>query len=400
MLPTEVDGIAADHLPQGSICHVNSYYCSSALHHELVERLAGFGWQQDVFVPLDRDGPRHGQAIRRQSASAKIHYRECFSRWTRLLWPIKSFQIQASFRRLCAEIEPPQMLHAHSLITNGLIAYRHHRKAGTPYVVTVRNTDINIFMGKSWFFRQLGSRILNKAAAVLFLSPAYRDVQLRALLSPDRFQEVVAKSHIIPNGINDFWIDNQVGAPRQAVTGPIKVLFAGKLRANKNVDTLIAACNLIAKEGHPVTLDVVGDGPEYDRLRGLECHFAIRFHGYVSAREQLMQIYRDCDLMVVPSFRESFGLVYAEAMSQGLAVIYSKNQGFDGFFPDGLVGFAADAYDLNDIAGKILRVRELLPQLSKSALASVGAFHWNAVASKLGGMYQKILSPKSFSGLQ
>lgn len=40
----------------------------------------------------------------------------------------------------------------------------------------------------------------------------------------------------------------------------------------------------------------------------------------------------------MPSHKETFGLVYAEAMSQGLPIIYTKNQGFDGQFPDGYVG--------------------------------------------------------------
>ena len=42
------------------------------------------------------------------------------------------------------------------------------------------------------------------------------------------------------------------------------------------------------------------------------------------------------------SLGESFGLTYAEAMSQGVPVIYSKGQGFDGQFKEGVVGYHVD----------------------------------------------------------
>ena len=60
----------------------------------------------------------------------------------------------------------------------------------------------------------------------------------------------------------------------------------------------------------------------------------------------------------MPSYTESFGLVYAEAMSQKLPVIYSKGQGFDGQFEEGLVGYHVSPYDVKDIANGILKALE------------------------------------------
>ncbi|HGK7332802.1 TPA: glycosyltransferase [Streptococcus suis] len=58
----------------------------------------------------------------------------------------------------------------------------------------------------------------------------------------------------------------------------------------------------------------------------------------------------------MPSFHESFGLVYAEAMSQGMPVIYTRGQGFDGQFEEGVVGFSVDCIDEVEISNKIISI--------------------------------------------
>ena len=55
----------------------------------------------------------------------------------------------------------------------------------------------------------------------------------------------------------------------------------------------------------------------------------------------------------MPSFPETFGLVYVEAMSQGLPIIYTKGQGIDGYFEDGKVGYPVNTKDSNDIVKKL-----------------------------------------------
>ena len=63
-------------------------------------------------------------------------------------------------------------------------------------------------------------------------------------------------------------------------------------------------------------------------------HLLIILHLY--QRKNLIEFIGENDIFVMPSINETFGLVYAEAMSQGLPVIYTKGQGFDKQFNDGL----------------------------------------------------------------
>lgn len=92
----------------------------------------------------------------------------------------------------------------------------------------------------------------------------------------------------------------------------------------------------------------------------------------------------------MPSKHETFGLVYAEAMSQGLPVIYTRGQGFDGQFPEGEVGFSVKYDEPEEI---VMRVKEIIANydaISTRDLANVHRYDWEDIAQdyiKLYGLY-------------
>ncbi len=90
--------------------------------------------------------------------------------------------------------------------------------------------------------------------------------------------------------------------------------------------------------------------------------------------QALMPLYREADVFLLPSRRETFGLVYAEAISQGLPVLYGRGQGFDGQFEDGRVGYAVDPDDPVAIADKVLSILGDYARFSASALAGSARF--------------------------
>ena len=69
--------------------------------------------------------------------------------------------------------------------------------------------------------------------------------------------------------------------------------------------------------------------------------------------ENFIKYFIESDIFVMPSRYETFGLVYVEALSQGLPVIYTRGQGFDGQIPDGEVGYSVKCNDVNEIAEKL-----------------------------------------------
>ena len=96
----------------------------------------------------------------------------------------------------------------------------------------------------------------------------------------------------------------------------------------------------------------------------------------------------------MPSITETFGLVYAEAMSQGLPLIYTRNQGFDGQFPEGIVGYNVNCYDAREIADKIIKINKDYKSISQNCITLSSEFSWEKISGKYHGIYRSISTVK------
>src|SRR5699024_10936915 len=124
------------------------------------------------------------------------------------------------------------------------------------------------------------------------------------------------------------------------------------INKTKNQTTTMEATNILRKKSLKVQLNLVGEITDKKVFNKLKEKSFVKYLGRAN-KERLKQIYRENDIFVMPSLQETFGLVYAEAMSQGLPIVYSKGQGFDGQFDEGLVGYKVDKLKPKDIADKI-----------------------------------------------
>jgi glycosyltransferase involved in cell wall biosynthesis len=93
----------------------------------------------------------------------------------------------------------------------------------------------------------------------------------------------------------------------------------------------------------------------------------------------------------MPSFNETFGIVYLEAMSQGLPILYSQNQGIDGYFNYRIPGYSVDPNNLNDIKNKILKAFKNHKKLRINALYHVDKFSWKKITLSYNKLYSDII---------
>ena len=114
----------------------------------------------------------------------------------------------------------------------------------------------------------------------------------------------------------------------------------------------------------------------------------------VLQKEQLLDIYNENDIFIMVSKSETFGLVYAEALTQGIPLIYSKGQGFDGFFDDGFIGYPAVADNKTDIAAVIKRVNNEYEQLAQNCISVGNRFSWDEIAKIYDDIYMDITYKK------
>jgi glycosyltransferase involved in cell wall biosynthesis len=126
---------------------------------------------------------------------------------------------------------------------------------------------------------------------------------------------------LVENGVDlKLW---QAREPVDRAGEPVRFVFSGRLVSLKAVDLLIRAVERARREV-PLTLDVVGDGPERGHLeevaRSAGQEGAVRFHGWLE-QPAAARVIREADALVLPSLHECGGAVVLEAMATGLPVI-------------------------------------------------------------------------------
>ena len=349
----------------------------------MIENLNKQGIQSDVFVPT--------YDVNRSIVDVKSYVRvvECFRKWDRLFYYKKQDRI---LNAVCETYNCDQYecIHAYTLFSDGNVALNLSEKYGIPYVVAIRNTDVNDFFRLMPHLRGRGIEIMRKASAVFFLSNAYLDQVFKKYIPVKYHDEILQKTHIIPNGIDDFWLNNSnVQSKRIDIKTGVKLVYAGRIDKNKNIPTTQKAMSILSDRGINTTLTIVGkieDKKEYLKI------LKNKRTRYLPAmpKEKLIDEYKKADIFVMPSFTESFGLVYAEAMSQGLPVIYSKGQGFDDQFAEGTVGFHVTSDDPKSVADGIEKIIDSFDAIRERTAVNARKFNWEDIAKRYVTIYKKI----------
>lgn len=127
----------------------------------------------------------------------------------------------------------------------------------------------------------------------------------------------------------------------------------------KGYDKVIKALSLVIKEISDIKYLIVGKGDDSDRMRCLikdmDLENNIIMIGYVSDNE-LLSYYNTCDIFIMPSKIEGFGIVFLEALACGKPVIAGNKDGSKDALLDGELGILINPDNINDIAEAIIKV--------------------------------------------
>lgn len=367
-----------------TILHINTNYINSALHQTMIEHLNMLGINSKVFVPT------YNKKVSIVKTNDYVTVSECFKKWDRLFFYKKQGKIYSKILATY-NVREIDCIHAYTLFTDGNVAMKLSKQFDIPYVVAVRNTDVNCFFKKLVFLRSKGIEILNNASAVFFLSPAYKQEVMMKYV-PKRLQdEIEKKSYIIPNGIDDFWFKEICNDYRHKNfdVKRINCISVGNIDKNKNVGLTIEALKKMKKKGWDVSLKIIGKVVDKSLFADYSTHDFFQYLG-IKTKEEIIEYLRDSDIFIMPSHTETFGLVYAEAMSQGLPVIYTKGQGFYGQFDEGKVGYAVNDNDPDSVVSAIIKIINDYDSISKNCISSVIKFDWNSIAKKYDSIYNTI----------
>lgn len=269
----------------------------------------------------------------------------------------------------------------HMLFSDGVICNEIYKRKAVPYVVCVRNTDMNLwFYWKIPWIRERGLKAAYNAKRIIFINKPYSDVFLSRI--PLKYRDNIKKKiEIIPNGIDNFWHNNRMEQKKRTPKGRLCLISVGRLEKNKNQIIIPEVMKRLEEKG--ISSEYVNVGEIKDKI--IEKN--LKQHKNVSLIErktgfELLEWYRKGDIFLLPSLTETFGLVYAEAMTQGLPILYTRGQGFDGQFEEGEVGFSVCATDASEIAEKIIRVLDDYENISSRCLCNSVGYTWRGITQK------------------
>lgn len=151
-------------------------------------------------------------------------------------------------------------------------------------------------------------------------------------------------------------------------------VFVGTLIKRKYPAEIIPAVSKAFGE-ELFSITYIGKGSESAQIEkyAKELNACDKVHnlGYIPRDEVVRQL-QSSDVFIMNSRSEAFGLVYLEAMAQGLLTIASKNEGFDGIIEHGKNGFLCKAGDVDDLSRLISEIREMpaekLKTISQNAI--------------------------------
>ncbi len=169
------------------------------------------------------------------------------------------------------------------------------------------------------------------------------------------------KIALVPNGI-----DAGIFGRRDAPEGFRRIVAVANLRREKGHDVLIDAVPIVLSEFPDARFEVVGDGPERDRLaaraRARGVAHAIRFSGHC---EDVPARLAEADIFVLPSRSEAFPNALLEAMAAGLPVAASSVGGIVEIVEHERTGVLVPPGDPSALATGLLRLMSA-PALARS----------------------------------
>lgn len=382
------------------ILHISNSYGGTKVYENLYTQLDKLGVRQTVFVPLNAaNHSRVGnQMIDFQTEGSKIIYSTVLKPRHRIFYMSKIKAIVKDLKK-SVDLESIDAIHASTLCLDGAVAYMLHKELGLPYMCAIRNTDVNNYYKVFKWRRGFFSKILKAADKIVFISPKYKENFLGEIIPADIRKEIEERVMVIPNGVSNVFLENK-SMGHKTFDGKLNLIFVAAFYKGKGLVETIRAVDLLRKKGYDITLNAIGKGlPNRPHDKEYEEQVEVMANGkeWVKTQsfkkpDEIIAEMRKANGFVMVSKPETFGLVYVEALSQHLPIIYAKGQGFDGFYPDGYVGYPAEAGNAEDIAGKIEKLIKNYAAIESNveALDLDKDFDWSNIAKKYLSIYDTL----------
>ncbi len=258
--------------------------------------------------------------------------------------------------------------------------FRHASKNSIPHILTTAYHPHQLSILRKGLFRLYntveGKKLLNKSKAVL----PFNNNEAQQLLA-------ISDGNYVPTPSP---INTDIFYPKRRGKKKIVVGYVGNLLPWKGADIAMNICKDIEKEGYDVSFIFVGRGfLEAELKKRASRNFTFLKNIPI---EKLAECYNNIDILIYPSFYESFGRVLAEAITCGTAVVSTKV----GAIPEtiGHGGILVDYGDwkaMKENVVELIEKKHLRSKLSRDGVKYARQYDYNKVAHDVFKLYSSFL---------
>lgn len=360
------------------ILHINSYFFTNKIHENLVSKLDRKKYKNICLVAMEKNTLKNSFKIGNNS---NIEVNKIFNKYDKFLIFSKMLKIKKMVEERIV-YENINKIYAHTVFTNGYAAFKMKKKFEIDYIVAVRNTDINVFFKKIIFLRKLGIDILKNAEQIVFISESLKHKFFEKYVSKKDYELLKRKSIVIPNGLDDYWLENQKIKKEYFDSNKINLLFVGSLDDNKDAFGLANALKDFNLDKE-IILRIVGDGKNRKKIEELAKKYPQRivYLGKITEKEELKKIFDRTDIFIMISKYETLGMVYLEALSQGIPVIYTKGEAIDGMISE-KISFRIEYKNYKKLKEVIKIQYKNLNEIKVNNLFNIHSFNFKEILKK------------------
>jgi teichuronic acid biosynthesis glycosyltransferase TuaC len=306
----------------------------------------------------------------------------------RLLYPLEARAYAAGIERTVERIHasfPFDLVHAHFIYPEGVVAARVARRYDVPFVVT-EHAPWTRWLDEPGIARQA----VPAARAAAMIMPVSTSV-LRTIRA---YAGESARATVVPVGVDEDLFTPGDESARRAH----QILYVGLINFNKGIDILLAAMARLAAQGAPGRLLLAG-GSFYrntrlqeERLReqaaALGLGDRVTFLGRLLPAE-VARLMAESAVVVLPSRAESFGAVLVEALASGTPVVATRCGGPEDIVLDG-VGELVPIEDSVALADALSRVLADPGHYDRTRLRrfALERFSWDTVVDRVHDVYR------------
>ncbi len=257
------------------------------------------------------------------------------------------------------------------------LGYHLSAKHKKPFIQGIHYTDYKRSKVRSGMLTKKYEKIIAGSQAISFRSPFLQRK------FENQLPQIVNKSFSMPGGVDSIWLETPSTRKFEFKDRPANILTVANLIERKNIDKVICSLTNIQSDW---VYRIVGIGPEMESLSRVadenDVQSKVKFEGFLPNSEVRDKM-DESDIFVMISERETFGLVYLEAMARGCIVVATANEGVDGIVKDGKNGFLCEPKpeSLTQVFNKIKRMSsDQLKKISSRAKRTAKEYTYPALA--------------------